>query len=379
MIQFILEDNTINSYIPIEAKKPIFGFLPKEESLQGHSRDWNFDGTNNITGTESAPAYNDAFAALAAHSVTPVNDANTATDYIGAVTVDTPYILQDKYVDFSMIDTYTNDILTIAGTNIESLMTSFYSVNDTNKKAISLFNGLQVLRIPANIFNDTSITPTLKKYGSYYLKISPKYLQTTITGFTGRDQETWANTNTSNPKGRRTVTLVDSNPFISDAIWNFGTVPLGLTVNQQRGRLQESIVEIWDSTLKTLKQTKFVVEDIPSLASGSSTSLVLSPDTVGYDSPNQVASIGDVLRIYPRETYFKTIFIQLIYQDTSTNIMSLVRFMKNDTTRSLISGIYEVYDDAGVTIDQQGNINGNVIMSYQISQVGSTEIRRKTS
>ena len=375
MIQFTLEDNTVNSYIPITAKKPIFGFQVKEESFHAQSHDWNYDGIHNVNGTSTS--YGDENAAITAASVIPVNGPVAPTDYIGVVNFDVPYILQDKYVDFNMINTVTNDILTIAGTNIESLMTSLYPTTDTNPKAISIFNGLQVLRIPANVFNNLTVSPVVKNYGVYYLKVSSKYIQTTIQSFIGRDQEPWSAVDPTAPNGfRRTITQVDSSPFIADTLWLFNTPPPGGSSNLQRGRLQGSVVEIWNSTQTTLKQVKFVVAD-DGVNSSPLLYLELSPDTVGYDSPLQVATIGDVLRIFPRETYFKPIFIQLTYQNNSTDIMSLVQFMSNDVCRDLLSGIFEIYDNNGITIDSSGNINGNVIMSYQIEQVGTKEIRKR--
>jgi len=51
--------------------------------------------------------------------------------------------------------------------------------------------------------------------------------------------------------------------------------------------------------------------------------------------------------------------------------------LMNDVARDMTTGVYEIYDSNGITIDSSGNFNGNVIQQYQITQVNGYEIRKR--
>ena len=152
--------------------------------------------------------------------------------------------------------------------------------------------------------------------------------------------------------------------------WNFEAQP------NQAGRLLGSVIEIWDSTATVLKQTKIVNENDLNFTE-TLAKFVISPDNVGYDPIEYQTAPGDVVRIYPRETYFNQFILEVNYVDNTKTIKAALEFMLNDVARNMSNGIYEVYDDAGVTVDTAGNFEGNVIQKYQISQYGIFELRKK--
>lgn len=380
MVQsFILKDNTVDVYIPITPIKPQIGYIHKEESQQFPSREYNYDGVNNITATSTVNTQSEVVIRKALTSEVkdiPTNSANSATDYIGVVKYNTPYIIDEAFAEFTLMDMQANSITSLQIANIESLTTPLYEVSDSNQRIVSLFNGLQMLRIPANRFNILTSSPITKNYGKYYIKVSSKYIETPIINITPREQDTWQNVDPTYSHGRRLV-MNCNNASFSGTSWWFESAP-----NKQCGRLHGSIVEIWDSSGITKKQTKVSVENRLGLDGSSGiASFVITPDVVGYDSPSQVASVGDLLRVYPRETYFDPIYIEVDYQNKDLDLESLIKFLKNDAVQNLKTGVIEIYDEAGVVVDDAGNVNGTVIQAYQIQKGGSgsniTEIRKK--
>ncbi len=373
--KYTLKDNTVDSYVPVTPIKPQTGYIHKEESQQFSSNEYNYDGINNVPETTTEDTYSETVHRKGLSSDVkdiPTATANSATDYIGVVKYDIPHIIDEAYADFTLIDVQTNSFTTLGSANIESLAVPLFDTADTNPKIINLFNGLQALRIPANKFNDITVTPTLNKFGKYYVKISPKYVKTTVTTILLRNHVTWQLVNVNDAEGRRQVINCDNTPFQSTP-WGFNGIN-----NKQKGRLHGSIIEIWDSGEITKKQTKVSVENSLGLDGSSGiASFVITPDVVGYDAPDQVIGGGDVLRVYPRETYFNPIFIEVDYQNKDLDLEALIKFMKNDAARNLKTGVIEIYDDNGVVIDAQGNLNGTVIQAYQISQQKDAEVRRR--
>lgn len=372
---FILKDNTVDDYIPITPVKPQVGYIPKEESQQFQTFDYDFDGINNLPETTTADTYTELTTRQGFTSDVKdisVNSANSATDYIGVVKFDIPHIIDENKADFLLMDIVTNSFTTLQSADIESLAVPLYDVSDTSPKIVSLFNGLQALRIPFNKFNDTTTTPTTKIFGKYYIKISPKYIEAEVLTILKRSQVSWQQVDANSVEGRRQVVNCNNTPF-ANTIWGFENS----LFNKQRGRLHGSVIEIWDNTTITKKQTKISAESLLGLDGGSGiASFVLTPDIVGYDSPDEVITIGDKIRVFPRESYFNSIYIEVDYQNQALDMEALIKFMKNDAARDLKTGIIEIYDNNGITIDSTGALNGTVIQAYQMSQSGSAEIRR---
>lgn len=375
MEKITIQNNTIDNYIPITPTKPQTGYIHKEESQQFSSLEYNYDGVNNIPETSTADTYGEITTRKALISEVkdiPTASANSATDYIGIVKYDVPHIIDETFSDFSLIDVQTNSYTELSTANIESLATPLFDLTDTDVKVISLFNGLQVVRIPKDKFNDLTQTPTVKKFGKYYIKISPKFIEAEVQNIVSRRQVSWQTVNPADSEGRRVVLTV-SNANFNSTVWAFENN------NMQRGRLHGSIIEVWDNSLTVKKQTKVSVENTVGLDGGSgSAAFVITPDNVGYDAPDQVVAITDILRIYPRETYFNPIYIEVDYQNKELDLSALIKFTKNDAARNLKTGVIEIYDENGIVIDSQGNINGTVVQAYQISTAanGDVEVRR---
>lgn len=377
MEKYTLKDNTVDNYIPVTPVTPQIGYIHKEESQQFSSRDYNWDGVTSVPETSTVDTYSETYTRKNLTSDVkdiPTNSANSATDYIGVVKYDVPHIIDETFANFSLLDINTNPYTTLQSADIESLAVDLYDSTDTNPKIVSLFNGLQAIRIPANRLNTLTTTPTTFNYGKYYIKVSPKYIETPVTGITLRSHVEWQNIDLSSSEGRRQIINCSNVPFASSP-WNFNLY------KKQRGRLHGSIVEIWDSSKTTKKQTKVSVENSLGLDGTSGiAAFVITPDVVGYDAPDQVIGLGDIIRVYPRETYFNPIYIEVDYQNKDLDLESLIKFMKNDAARNLVSGTIEIYDENGVIIDNAGNLNGTVIQAYQITTAGTgktIEVRRK--
>lgn len=466
MIKVDLLDNSIDSYVPIEVTKQILGFLAKEESYVTYmwSSQYNPNSPSTTDITDNNP--NKTIAATQADALYQLpNSAIAPTDYIGAFMTKVPYIIDPKYADIKYIDFQTTSFEALQTLNsnihdLESVWKNLFDDGDTDQIA-TIFNGQQILRIPADRFNTinsidgiqtdfsanieegseviTIITPGIEltigatitgqgiptgttvlafanktailsqpiidtlsdillkqivypltdndiipNYGKYYIKISPKYLDLSITdiksGQRYRDDEI-KEEGSDWDEERRTSIITDMGEgdtgLQGNSIWNFeGGAGI---VSEVRGRLLGSVCEIWERGMIRIKSQKIVGENFFNPSSGTFARFVLYPDLLGYDGLNELPEAdtpgaGDVLRIYPRESYFDPIFIEVTYRKALT-YENLVRYMLNDAARDVTNGILEIYDDNGITIDSQGNINGKVIQSYQISQQNNKEIR----
>lgn len=372
MQTYELQDNTVDNYIPITPTKPQIGYIVKEESQQFSTREYNYDGVNNIENTSTSNTLTELNVRQNLTSDVkdiPTNGGNSATDYIGAIKYDVPYIINPDFANFLLLDVQANPFTTLANADIESLAVDLYDSGDTNSKVVNMFNGMQGLRIPLNKFNTIVAGDTTKNYGKYYIKVAPKYVDVPVTQLILKKHVEWQLVNGSDAEGRRQVVRFDNNNF-RNTPWLFENNPL------QRGRLHGSVVEIWNASKTQKKQTKILVEEGIDL-SNSSGIFVLTPDVMGYDSANEVLGLGDILRVYPRETYFNPIYIEISYTNKDNDLLSLIQFMKNDAVRDLTSNVIEVYDDNGVGTDANGNLTGTIIQSYQISQENNKEIRRQ--
>jgi len=377
METIIIQDNTVVNYIPITPKKPQVAYIPREDSLQMTAVDWQYNGSNSqytFTVDQATEITNRTGSST---PDIPVPSKIGEQVYVGVVNHSIPHIIDELFTDFLLMDVHTGDFTSLISADIETLSTPLFPISDTDPKVVSVFNGLQVLRIPIDRLNDISTVPTIFNYGKYYIKVSPKYIDSEITFVGLREQKVWADAVLNTNYNSRIVYGTNNSDFLSTP-WDFTNT---LHTNQN-GRLQESIVEIWNNSKTIKKQTKVIVENnlgFGIVGPSSSTSFVLSPDSVGYDTPNQTIGLTDFLRIYPRETYFTPFYIEIDYKNKDLDLETLIKYTKNDAARNLKTGVLEIYDDNGITIDSGGNVNGTVIQAYQISTAanGDVEVRRK--
>lgn len=374
MIKTELLDNTADSFVVVEVTKPQPGFFPKEESQLFQSREFDYTSENPQKNSEDSGE--EAFAQRATGSYLPLNSSHTATDYIGVGVYDIPTNIKDEFINFNSYDLTANT------------SKSLYEDSDTNEKISRIKNGLQRLRLPKNCFNtilDASDTAGIeanggsnlkKNFGLYYVTVSPKYVESVITGLTQRRHFQWADIPSNNAGGgepeyrRRNIYECDKTDFL-DTPWGFEDNP------EQSGRLYGSVVEIWDANGIDLKQTKIMMENTFSFADSGIMSFALSPDNMGYDPANQIVGVGDIIRVFPRETYFNEIVLEVAYKDQYLQIENMVSFMINDVARDMQTGSYQIYDDKGLKVEPTGLITGNVKHKYQITQTDRHEIRRR--
>jgi hypothetical protein len=357
MEKFTIKDNTVENFLPISPKAPKFGVFPKEENQMFQSFDYNWIPTNQ-------PNYSSLLSPTLQRS---------ATDYMGVTTFEAPVVLKESLVDISYLDFQKYNFNTLTSSNIESLMSPLYGTGDNAPKIASIFNGLQLIRIPVDVFNDTTADPMVYGYGKYYIKVSPKYIQAPVSTIEGRFHSSSFDLNNPTHLRRRIVRV--NKTFFFNKVWNFENQSFA----KQSGRLYGSVVEVWNSNLTEKKDVKVIAENnLHLLASDgfSFAELHITPEIVGYEAPGQAIVPGDVLRIYPRESYFNPIYIEVTYEEKGKSLEEAVRYMKNDATRNLKTGVIEVYDDNGITFDSQGNLNGTVIQSYQVSLQGDVEVRK---
>ncbi len=288
------------------------------------------------------------------------------TDYIGMTNYDVPYLVNETFANIVLYNGTTT--------------TSFYS---TTGNFTNIISGIQLMKIPANCFAVMPLTtPITYTYSNYYITVAPKFIQTYITAVLPREQFAVENMGdnevaTGTPPillplhVRRTIYSCSNTDFMGTP-WSFEGSPW------QAGRLYGSVVEVWNNSGSTLKQIKIMNENYFNFPGGSIMNFVLSPDNVGYDPVTQDIVLGDMIKIYPRETYFNQFTVNVGFSDESKSVKAALQFMMNDVARDMTTAIYEVYDDNGLSIDPvTGLIDGNVIQSYQITQYGQFEIRKK--
>jgi len=416
-----LTDNLSDSVVIVNPTKQQLAFFPKEESqmftsktidhtglpADGYFTDPANETVNNDTlayvervkiespnanGDPSSdidwknygtvPASTENIRGAYQYKLDSINASHTATDYIGSTTFEVPTILSDTFTQFKLYNVKTNTV------------TDFYPSDDTAAKAIKLLTGVQSIRIPKNIFNTiltdsaaivaNNNSPTLKNFGLYYIVVSPLYVRTTVGNITNRIHREYLDMQTGS------TIVVDSNSNLAIdanvkrrtiyecANTDFKNLPWAFeNGNRQSGRLFGSIVEVWDSSETTLKQQKVMTEDDFNFT-GDTMQFVLYPDNVGFDAPQEAIGSGDVLRIYPRETYFNQFMIEMNYKDGTQDVASLVAFMVNDMSRDVTTGIVSIYDNNGLSIDPtDGSLQGTITQSYQVFQIDKYEARKR--
>lgn len=376
MIKQDLYDNSKDSFVVFESKKQQVAFYPTEESqmFQGKTYD---SLTSGIVTTESENTDNIAFLQRQTGSYIRIPSSHTPSTYIGATNMLVPYMIDEDFVNFQYYD--------LTSKTLKDL----YATTDLTTKILNISSGVQGVKIPLNLFNtiltdeaaiaNNGNSDIVPNYGVYYVLIKPKYVRTSIAGITRGSHVPWASMmdNGDNGSGsyvpdtkRRTIYQCNKANF-TGTMWNFEGNP------NQSGRLYGSVVEVWNATETTLKQTKVMMEDVFNFNNSSPMQFVLSPDIMGYDSSDQAVSVGDIIRVYPRETYFESITIELSYKDPNLKLENMIAFMINDIVRDTLTGSYEVYNNNGFTIDENGDISGTIINSYQISATDRYEFRKR--
>lgn len=387
MTNFQLKDHTVDQFVPLDPKTEQIGFFATEESFVFQTRDHDFDIVGATPETQTELRTSQVLSHQATGSLIPIPGNISPTEYMGATTYTVPKIIDPTFADFFAVDLQTNDFNALANaTTVEQFAEDLFPNDDTDAKVATIFNGMQVLRIPANRFNTILTDPQeiennngseiVENLGKYFIKVSPKFIETTIEQIDRGKHFRWDQLDTQIVGGifeeRRTRTLLSTAPF-EGTPWDFEATP------GQRGRLFGSVVEVWTADLKRLKQHRIVGEHALNVTSTTTdvSAFILYPNIKGYDPAADIPTVGDVVRVYPRESYFKPIYIDVDYIGANNDILSLVRFMKNDVARNLDNGVFEIYDDSGIQIDEDGNLSGTVTQSYQISKEGNFEVRRR--
>jgi len=360
MRQFDFSDNSIVNYIPISPTSPKMMFIPTEESASWILKDF-VNSQTNYEGISQTP-----YSLLSANrtNLSPLFPGfKSPTQYVGVSTIDTIHIINPIFADFF-----------ISNENIES---ENLFLNDEEKIKV-LGNKIQLLEIPQYRFKNYN--DNTYNYGLYYLSIQSKCITTTVSTISlgkhlpyeatsGSLSVSTAYVNSTNTSlKRRTYYSVDKNPFLN-TIWEFENI----NHLQQKGRLLGSVVEVYSSSGE-YKTTKFISND--DINTNALVNLELSPNYIGYDSPFQNIIVGDILKIYPKESYFNAISIILNFQSINNSITGLSQYIKNDVARDLQTNVFEIYDDNGITVSEDGSIDGTIIASYQISQVNNKEVRK---
>lgn len=269
-----------------------------------------------------------------------------------------------------------------------------------------------VIEISSGIYTKVTLTNTVtssstitKNLGKYYVRVSPKYIDLNILEIHRGQKLSHNELSRLNLEhdplvasdvlqtdiGNRETTIItdfgipynSNTTSFKDAPISEGTNPdpwnLFKEQGDQNGQLIGSICEVIELSSLRIKSTKVIAENsfiYDSTLKTYQCSFVLSPELLGYESIDNQIAVNDGLRIYPRETYFDPIFIEVDYTDNTT-IEDLIKYSMNDAVRDTKTGIIEIYDNNGIAIDSQGNVNGTVVESFQLSQQNNLEIRKK--
>lgn len=367
MLEFTLRDHGLVNYIPIKFKRNISAPMPKEESqtYAGKSFAYNPTSPTNNTISNDNTDLVKLFVQNGVEKELRINSPITETDYSGIINNEIS-IIQDE--DFVNINFYKEGVWS---------PTSLFP-NDLAQK-IKTILGNQFLILYDNTFNtfDPDTNSWTKNYGNYYIVIEPLYIETTVTDIKIKEHIKYgtdlvaATTNSS----RQSQYFLDITPFrgtklLFERSFN-GSTNEAIFSN----RLMGSVIYTKNNN-GTDKNVKVITNDYFDF-NNNIAKITMSPDYMGYDSPFSTIGIGDKVRVYPKECYFKPISIKVEYTQ-ETNALDLMRqYSLNDAVRDLKTNIIEVYDDSGLTINPDGGIDGRVIFSYIISQEGTKEVKRR--
>jgi len=378
-----ITDNSIDNWVLIEPTKQIVGFIPTEQELYNNPRTSFHNGTddnrNSLRSIESKIQNALSKAISTNNFFEQVMLLNTYSKflpikYAGIINHEVGYNINPAYANFFLYNLTDNNFTDFTETITAPAENNLYNESDTEPKLVNISTGLQALRIPADKFK-IDLAP---KYGKWYIAVMPKYIETEISNIyqteLGSDENVLVNSIANNSEYRNiNAYIVDKNPFISDTVFNLKQSN-NETFSYQTNILLNSIVEIYRGD--NLLTRKTIIGDNLNFNNNSPAILNLGPDMIGWDSIQTLPSVGDKIRIFPKEYYFKPINIEVDFVSTLQDIETAIRYLKNDTVRNLETNEFEVYNDNGITIDSSGNIEGKVIMKYQIGRANDKEFRK---
>src|SRR5690554_1944552 len=202
MIQFDFTDNSITNFIPIEPSAPQMMFVPTEESATWPLRSYS-SSEGAFEGISQTPN-----SLLNKSDIDPLfHGMKNPTRYVGISTINVPHVIDPDFTNFIL----SNDDI-----GSEELF-----LDDSEK--IKLFdNNIQLLEVPVNRFKDYELN--LFNYGTYYLSIKPKYIETSIISIEKGKHYPYADLNGiysyTNSITRRTHYEISKQPFL-DTPWDF--------------------------------------------------------------------------------------------------------------------------------------------------------------
>lgn len=369
MIQHTIFDKSIDAFIPIEPKQPLIATLPKEESLPFQGFGWQYNANPafpyDYIGEE---ATSDILTDLptSAEVNTKVRTPNKmlAAEFAGAITINKSYNINSEFALFKKIDVQTSPAIFTSGvTGLDTYATDLYSSSYSGGKVINAFNGMQFLKIPLNTF---------PSFGVYYLCIMPKYIETEVVFITEKVHKQFK-TGLEATDIRFSQYDLDKAPF-ENTPWQFFEGNPFSTSPYHTNRLFGSVVEILNPSKTQVKQSKVIGG---SKDSGGAFTVTMHPNNMGFDSPQNDISVGDVLRIYPRETYFEPLYLQVEVKSASQNLDKIFLNQTGDAVRDLKTGIITIYDENGVTINPDGTLDGQVALTFELFTVGDSEVRKR--
>ena len=367
MQEYSLKDHGIVNYIPVEFIKSLYAEILKEESQTYLGKDFSYDPTNprpNTLATGNIDEVKDQVQNGVEKRIR-INSPISESDYAGIIN-DNINITQDE--DFITVSYFKEGVWSELPLYPNNLVQKLRTVI-----------GRQFLVLYDNTFNtlNTDTNTWTQNYGNYYICIEPLYIETTVTVVIPKDYIQYGSNLVAVvlTSSRHTQYVLDILPFRGSKLFLERSFNGATNEAIFSNRFVGSVVHAKNINL-TDKNVKVITNDYFNF-NNNVAKITMAPDYMGIDSPFNTIGVGDKLRIYPKECYFKPITIKVQYTQ-ETNALDLMRqYSLNDAVRDLTTNIIEVYDDNGLTINPDGGIDGRVIFSYVISQEGTKEVKRR--
>jgi hypothetical protein len=368
MIVKNITNNDVDNWVLINPTKPIYAELPKEESQMFFGKEYNYNPSNDDKSIRGIDNKNIVIAN--SNNIYRINSSISETDYSGIINMKVPTLVND---DLCQVTFFKEDVWEVK--------TFFENIYITKFKKVG---NLQFINIPSNIFkknsdeSNTDFENFINDYGYFYIQIEPLYIDSEIININTKEHYNYDSdlSSLTNEQGnRRNIYTLD--------ILNFKNTPF----NFERSYDINILKAIWSNRLlgslvynKDLfdndKNIKIITGDYFNFNTDEAY-ITISPDYMGVDSPNGKFSIGDKLKIYPTESYFEPITIQINFTREINENEQIKKFLLNDAVRDFSNNIIEVYDDNGLTIEENGEVSGKVYLSFQVSEKQGKEIRKK--
>ena len=379
MLEKKIIDNDIDNWILIEPEKYIFGELPKEESQMffGKEFQYNNDFTTttdvNKRGVDNRKIIdsntNFPLNKEDALNKTLINSSVTETDYAGIINKKIKTLLDQNFCD---IKYYKEDIWDIKDVYGEEFIQKFKIVGNN-----------QFFKLPKFLFKKESNTPSLdpdvvesvNDYGIFYITIEPKYIETEIVDINLKEHYKYDNILNTLGLGignRRNIYKLNFNDF-QNTIWQFEdnfTNDKPILSNRLLGSL------VVNKQLNGLyKNEKIITNDLLDFDLNE-VFICLSPDYMGVDSAYNKFNTNDTIRIYPQDKYFEPFIIRIDFLKDLTDTDRIKNYLLNDAVRDLKTNLIEIYDENGVTIEDNGQLSGKVKLAFQVIENQGKEIRK---